>query len=184
MLTPTALDSFTHGDVFLEEITTAIDSGKRIIPIIFGGFSFPRNLPTKLDVLKELQASTQVSEKIRYDAILKLMTKTKAVERAFYKLTAFTYLENRQKVESMHTLQERMSGKIKSISLCALACQGMLNANRAYLETVLEENPECKIRVVMLNPDSGAAEEAARYKICSATVETGKNNLKGREYND
>lgn len=178
LLTPGALDSLSPGSVFLTEITTAIAFQKNIIPIIFGGFSFPTNLPAKLEVLQQLQGVIQTGAKICYDEILGLMTKTAAVERAFYKLTSFTYLKTRQEVEATHTLQERLSGEIKSISLCALACQGLLNAKRGYLEDVLKANPKCKIRVVTLNPNTGAAAEAAEHKICGATDEVAKNIIR------
>lgn len=178
LLTPGALDSLSPKSVFFTEIRTAIDLEKNIIPIIFGGFSFPETLPAKLEVLQQLQGVIQTGAKIRYDEILGLMTKTEEVERAFYKLTSFTHLKTRQEVEAMHTLQKRLSGKIKSISLCALACQGLLGVNRAYLEDVLKANPKCKIRVVTLNPDTGAAEEAAEHKICGATDEVAKNIIR------
>ena len=178
LLTPNAVDSLPPDSVFLEEITFAMSLGKNIIPIFFGGFSFPAVMPDGLKEIKDLEGVMQRKVSICYDEILQKMTQSEEVNKAYHELTSFTYLENREDVEAMYSLQERLSGEIESISLSALACQGMLNANRAYLEHVIQENPNCKIRVVMLDPKSAAAEEAAKHKIRCATVEASKAIIK------
>ena len=64
----------------------------------------------------------------------------------------------------------RLSGKIRSIDICVLAGQAILSANREYLESALAGGARC--RVVMLDPDSPAAKEAAQYKISGGSPRT------------
>lgn len=177
LLTPNALDKLPPDSTFLEEITFAMSLGKNIIPIFFGGFSFPAVMPDGLKELKDLEGVMQRKASICYDKILQKMTQSKEVSEAYHALTSFTLLKNREDVETMYPLQERLSGEIESISLSALACQGLLAVKRDCLENVLKKNPNCKIRVVMLDPKSAAAEEAAKYKIHSIGGECEAKNI-------
>lgn len=174
ILSPGVFDGLGEDAIFVQEINLALREHKNMIPVLCGGFSFPQQLPASLSVLPRLEG-VQAHDK-KFDRtellldVLSKMTKTGARQRALAALMRGTPLENRQTVEKREPLTARLSGKIRSIDICVLAGQAILSANREYLESALAGGARC--RVVMLDPDSPAAKEAAQYKISGGSPRT------------
>lgn len=174
ILSPGVFDGLGEDAIFVQEINLALREHKNMIPVLCGGFSFPQQLPASLSVLPRLEG-VQAHDK-KFDRtellldVLSKMTKTGARQRALAALMRGTPLESRQTVEKREPLTARLSGKIRSIDICVLAGQAILSANREYLESALAGGARC--RVVMLDPDSPAAKEAAQYKISGGSPRT------------
>lgn len=174
ILSPGVFDGLGEDAIFVQEINLALREHKNMIPVLCGGFSFPQQLPASLSVLPRLEG-VQAHDK-KFDRtellldVLSKMTKTGARQRALAALMRGTPLESRQTVEKREPLTARLSGKIQSIDICVLAGQAILSANREYLESALAGGARC--RVVMLDPDSPAAKEAAQYKISGGSPRT------------
>lgn len=174
ILSPGVFDGLGEDAIFVQEINLALREHKNMIPVLCGGFSFPQQLPVSLSVLPRLEG-VQAHDK-KFDRtellldVLSKMTKTGARQRALAALMRGTPLESRQTVEKREPLTARLSGKIRSIDICVLAGQAILSANREYLESALAGGARC--RVVMLDPDSPAAKEAAQYKISGGSPRT------------
>lgn len=174
ILSPGVFDGLGEDAIFVREINLALREHKNMIPVLCGGFSFPQQLPASLSVLPRLEG-VQAHDK-KFDRtellldVLSKMTKTGARQRALAALMRGTPLESRQTVEKREPLTARLSGKIRSIDICVLAGQAILSANREYLESALAGGARC--RVVMLDPDSPAAKEAAQYKISGGSPRT------------
>ena len=174
ILSPGVFDGLGEDAIFVQEINLALREPKNMIPVLCGGFSFPQQLPASLSVLPRLEG-VQAHDK-KFDRtellldVLSKMTKTGARQRALAALMRGTPLESRQTVEKREPLTARLSGKIRSIDICVLAGQAILSANREYLESALAGGARC--RVVMLDPDSPAAKEAAQYKISGGSPRT------------
>lgn len=174
ILSPGVFDGLGEDAIFVQEINLALREHKNMIPVLCGGFSFPQQLPASLSVLPRLEG-VQAHDK-KFDRtellldVLSKMTKTGARQRALAALMRGTPLESRQTVEKREPLTARLSGKIRSIDICVLAGQAILSANREYLESALAGGARC--RVVMLDPESPAAKEAAQYKISGGSPRT------------
>lgn len=174
ILSPGVFDGLGEDAIFVQEINLALREHKNMIPVLCGGFSFPQQLPASLSVLPRLEG-VQAHDK-KFDRtellldVLSKMTKTGARQRALAALMRGTPLESRQTVEKREPLTTRLSGKIRSIDICVLAGQAILSANREYLESALAGGARC--RVVMLDPESPAAKEAAQYKISGGSPRT------------
>ena len=174
ILSPGVFDGLGENAIFVQEINLALREHKNMIPVLCGGFSFPQQLPASLSVLPRLEG-VQAHDK-KFDRtellldVLSKMTKTGARQRALAALMRGTPLESRQTVEKREPLTARLSGKIRSIDICVLAGQAILSANREYLESALAGGARC--RVVMLDPESPAAKEAAQYKISGGSPRT------------
>ena len=174
ILSPGVFDGLGEDAIFVQEINLALREHKNMIPVLCGGFSLPQQLPASLSVLPRLEG-VQAHDK-KFDRtellldVLSKMTKTGARQRALAALMRGTPLESRQTVEKREPLTARLSGKIRSIDICVLAGQAILSANREYLESALAGGARC--RVVMLDPDSPAAKEAAQYKISGGSPRT------------
>lgn len=174
ILSPGVFDGLGEDAIFVQEINLALREHKNMIPVLCGGFSFPQQLPASLSVLPRLEG-VQAHDK-KFDRtellldVLSKMTKTGARQRALAALMRGTPLESRQTVEKREPLTTRLSGKIRSIDICVLAGQAILSANREYLEFALAGGARC--RVVMLDPESPAAKEAAQYKISGGSPRT------------
>lgn len=91
-------------------------------------------------------------------------------ERKYHE--SVSLLQKRETIELAIPIQDRLSGKIKSISLCAAAGCGLFNYFRHLVEKVLRNNPDCFIRVISLEPGCAAALEVERHMI--------EGNLKSR----
>lgn len=174
ILSPGVFDGLGEDAIFVQEINLALREHKNMIPVLCGGFSFPQQFPASLSVLPRLEG-VQAHDK-KFDRtellldVLSKMTKTGARQRALAALMRGTPLESRQTVEKREPLTARLSGKIRSIDICVLAGQAILSANREYLESALAGGARC--RVVMLDPESPAAKEAAQYKISGGSPRT------------
>lgn len=174
ILSPGVFDGLGEDAIFVQEINLALREHKNMIPVLCGGFSFPQQLPASLSVLPRLEG-VQAHDK-KFDRtellldVLSKMTKTGARQHALAALMRGTPLESRQTVEKREPLTARLSGKIRSIDICVLAGQAILSANREYLESALAGGARC--RVVMLDPESPAAKEAAQYKISGGSPRT------------
>jgi len=74
-----------------------------------------------------------------------------------------TLLQKRETIELAVPIQTRLSGRVKSISLCAAAGIGLFHHYRYLVENALRDNPDCSVRVISLEPGCAAALEVERH---------------------
>lgn len=155
--------------VYIQEILTAMKLNKNIIVVSCNNFVFPVNLYKPLEELPTYNAL--IVNDMSYftgnffNDLLAKMTSSELTKQAYNKLNVITKLESRNIVENNHPLSERLNKDVVSVDICAMACQGILVLAREYLQKILDNN--CKIRVVINNPDSPSAQEACTMKISS-----------------
>ena len=158
--------------VFRQEIERALARKKNIIPILCGGFRFPGQLyegvgPIQAYEAIEITDTRYLSSSFFADLLVK-MTPTAETERAYRRLTACTKLESRESVEDRYSLSERLGGAVEEVAVCAMACQALLSHAREHIDRLAENG--CRIRVVMNDPASPAAQEAYQYKIAGGSL--------------
>ncbi len=158
---------------FINEIKTALECPNiNIIVILCNGFTFPETLPDVISELPNYEALTindiTYLKNGFFSDLLAKMIHSDSIIKAYNRLHAFTKLESRKIVESRQSLADRFSGDIISVDVCAMACHGLIEHAREYLCDLLESG--CKIRMIMNDPDSDAAAEAARFKISGGSL--------------
>lgn len=167
------------GRVFIQEIETALDAGKRIIPIRIGQFRFDENLPQSLERLPQLE-SLELKDMQHIDQffidLLRKLTRTKEISRILQDVLWYTKLKSRSAIEAKDTLKHRLSDDVVSVDVCAMACQGLLAHGREHLVRLAKN--QAKFRIVINDPKSPAAKEACSMKISSGSEKIRKGIIK------